>query len=243
METKKIVLVTGGASGIGRAAATCFTREGLHAVIFDVNREAGEAVAREIGGTFIACDATDPAQLGAGFDRVRQELGGIDVLIPNVGKNNMHFTRETSIEECNSFLKLNLNSVLYTCILGLPLLRDDGSIIITSSLVGVIGQNRSAVYSAAKGGINTYVKALALELAPRRITVNAIAPGDVMTPLYEAFLKTQPESYYKDYLSRIPMGRFAGPEEIGQAAVQLWRERYTTGTVHIMDGGKSLGTY
>lgn len=237
-----VVLITGGANGIGRSMAASFAALGHEVVIGDINEEAGKQTAQEIEGRFVWMDATDPASV-YGFITQARSGGVIDTLIANVGWNDGRSTMRTEPHEWPHSIEINLSSVFYTCRAGIEYLADDGSIIVTSSLVGVIGQRNSSAYAAAKGGIIAYVRALALELAPRRITVNAIAPGDVMTPAYKQWLRGQPPDTLARIEEQIPLGRFATPAEIGALAVFLASPvaRFITGQTIIIDGGKSLG--
>ena len=155
----------------------------------------------------------------------------------------MQSISETSVKDWEFFTRLNGDSVFYTCKFALPFMRNGGSIIITSSLVGMIGQPNSAAYVYAKAGIIGLAKGMAIDLAPRGITVNAIAPGDVNTPLYDKWFKDHPEGTPKAEIeNKIPLKRFAEPSEIADAVVLLSKS-YITGQVIPIDGGKSLGTY
>ncbi|MBI2055726.1 MAG: SDR family oxidoreductase [Candidatus Sungbacteria bacterium] len=235
-----LVVITGGASGIGRGMAQSFAELGHRVVIGDIKEEAGQRTAREIGVRFLRVDVTSATDVTAFIDAARADAC-FDVLIANVGRNDGLPTARTKPTDWDRSIRVNLSSMFYTCRTALPYLSPGGSIIMTSSLVGVIGQRNSSAYAAAKGGIIAYVKALALELAPRKITVNAIAPGDVMTPAYEKWLKGQPPDTLVRIQAQIPLGRFAAPEEIGALAVFLASARFITGQTIIIDGGKSLG--
>lgn len=237
-----VVVITGGGSGIGRGMAASFAALGHEVVIGDINAKAGERTAREIKGRFVWMDAANPASVSMFVKEARAD-SKIDVLIANVGWNDGRPTMLTEPHEWPYSIEINLSSVFYACRAAIEHLSNGGSIIVTSSLVGVVGQRNSSAYAAAKGGIIAYVRVLALELATRQITVNAIAPGDVMTPAYEQWLRGQPPETLACIREQIPLGRFAKEDEVGALAVFLASPgaRFITGQTIIIDGGKSLG--
>ena len=238
----RTIVITGGASGIGRGMAECFSRLGDRVVIGDIDSALGTAISRAISAEFYRTDVREYESVSA-LLQYAGHSGPIYALIANAGWNDGLGTERVDPEEWESSIRINLTSVYYTCRLALPHLVGGGRIIVTTSLVGLVGQRNSAAYAAAKGGLIAYVKALALELAPRKITVNAIAPGDVETPAYERWLKTQPEGTREGIMAHIPLGRFASPEEVGALAVFLASPEagFITGQTLVIDGGKSLG--
>lgn len=241
--TGRAVVITGGAGGIGRGMAACFARLGDTVFIADNNLELGEKAAAELGARFHETDVRSEESVSNLMQRAKRYNGWINVVIANAGFNDGLGTSAVDSARWESSIRINLTSVYYTCRAALPYISDGGRIIIISSLVGLVGQRNSAAYAAAKGGLIAYVKALALELAPRKIAVNAIAPGDVKTPAYDRWLTTQPPETLDAIVARIPLGRFASPEEVGALAVFLASSEagFITGQTIVIDGGKSLG--
>lgn len=240
----KVVVVTGGARGIGHGIARCMKDAGATVVIADIDTRWGWKAASDIGTDFVAVDVRQFGDLCECMRRVAGKHGAVDVLIANAGKNNVCGTAGTSFSEWNEVINFNLSSVFYSVKASLDYMRDGGRIIAISSLVGVIGQQRSAAYAAAKAGINGYVRGLARELAPRNIAVNAIAPGDVMSDGYREYLDKNPGEYER-VCDNIPLGRFATTMEIGMLALFLASEdgAFITGQTIVIDGGKSLGKW
>jgi NAD(P)-dependent dehydrogenase (short-subunit alcohol dehydrogenase family) len=240
---KRNVLITGAASGIGEAMARRFAADDDNVIVVDKEWASGERVAKEIGGTFKQCDVICKQDVERLRAWLPTQFEFLHILIPNVGANNGLSTDQTEREEWDDSIQLNLSSVFYTIKATLPRMPTGGRIIITSSLTGLIGQGNSASYTAAKAGSIGYVKALAIELAPRKITVNAIAPGDVVTSAYDTWLRTQEPEARQKILDGIPLRRFATLDEIAATAFHLASENaaFITGQVIVIDGGKSLG--
>lgn len=241
----KIVVVTGGAQGIGKAIAESFRNIGENVVIGDINAELAEKTAHELGAEFIHVDVTDFEKVKQFIGLIVDKYGRIDVLVVNVGKNDLQSTKDSSPDHWNNTINLNLNSVFYTCKAAYNHISLEGRIIIISSLVGVIGYAVSAAYAAAKSGINGYVRALALELSLRKITVNAIAPGDVWAPTHQEIMAKDSSHILHYILKQIPTGRFVQPYEIGDLVVFLTSPggASITGQTIVVDGGKSLGRW
>lgn len=240
---KKIAVITGGAKGIGRGIAERLRQSDYTVIIGDIDQKCGEETAREVGIEYSYVDVTDCQSVADFLAKIVANGEKIDVLVINVGKNDGLSTAKTSPLQWNEAVQLNLNSAFYTLKTSLDHLADGGRIIFISSLVGVIGEANTAAYAAAKGGIIAYVRSLALELAPRKITVNSIAPGDVDTPLYAEWLKTQPPGTLEEAIKQIPLKRLAEPEEIGALVAYLVSpdSSFLTGQTIVIDGGRSLG--
>lgn len=242
----RVVIVTGGAQGIGAAIARRFRKANDTIIIADINETKGSETAHEIGAKFIHTNVTQYYDCDRAIELVLKEFGKIDVVIANAGKNDGLSTEKTSPEEWDESINLNLTSVFTTCKLALPHLPNEGRIIAISSVVGVIGQENNSAYSAAKAGIIGYVRSLALELAPRKITVNAICPNAVDTPLLYEWAKKQPHGEEKTLArmkEKIPLRRWLLPEEVAGCAFFLAGEdaAYITGQSIIMSGGYDLG--
>jgi 3-oxoacyl-[acyl-carrier protein] reductase len=239
----KVALVTGSARGIGRAIAETFSAEGATVVVNDVGsddgaRETLSALTASGGkGMLEMFDVGDPAQVDAGVKRILEAQGRIDILVNNAGITRDNLLMRMSEEEFDAVLRVNLKGTwLLTRAVTRPMMKQrNGRVINLSSVVGMMGNAGQSNYAAAKAGIIGFTKSLARELAPRNITVNAIAPGFIRTAMTEAL----PEAVQKGFLAQIPLGRFAEPGEVAELALFLASDAasYITGQVVGINGG------
>jgi NAD(P)-dependent dehydrogenase (short-subunit alcohol dehydrogenase family) len=247
----KIALITAGASGMGRAAALLFAREGATVVVADIDGERAEAVAGEVrsaGGSAesFAVDVTDLDRLKALFTFAGERFGKLDVLYNHAGLPGPAGL-DVSDTDWQRTIDVNMRAGFYACGYARPLLvaAGGGSIIFTSSISGIVGSPLSPLYSMAKGGIVLLVKSLALSLAADGIRVNAICPGSVDTPMLPQFFGKLPEEEARRvreaYIGSIPLGRIAQPEEIASTALFLASSlsSFVTGVSLPVDGGYS----
>lgn len=182
----KIALVTGGASGIGRAAAERFTREGARVCIVDLPGGAGEKAATELGGVFVAADVGDSAAVDAAFDTCERDLGGLDLAFLNAGITAAIATLDELTDEAyERIMRVNVDGVVFGARAAARTLtrRGGGAIIATASLAGLIPFAPDAVYSLTKHAVVGFVRSIAPTLAAHDITANCICPGFVDTPL------------------------------------------------------------
>ena len=241
-----VVVITGASAGIGRASALLFADEGATVVGADIDEIRGvevEDAIRKAGGTgyFVKADVSkqdDVAKLFA----MAEELGGVDVLFNNAGVEVVKGLADTTEEEWNRSVSVNLKSV-YLCIKhALPQMEKKGKgvIINNSSAAGLVG-SFSPSYSAAKGGIISLTKALAVDLGPSNIRVNCICPGAIETPMLERVIKMQgdPKEVREQRLKNYPIGRFGNAEEVAHTALFLASDEssFITGAVLPVDGG------
>src|SRR4051794_26977872 len=244
----QVALVTGGSRGIGRGIAEAFAAEGARVgVVYRGNQAAADEVVQAIngkGGAAIAlqADVTDPAVAKTCVDRVRQEWGRLDILVNNAGVINDRLFIQMEPDDWNRVLLTNLGGVFNFCkaVAYDPMVRQRrGRIINISSVAADFVNKGQTNYAASKGAINAFTRALALELASRNITVNAIAPGFIETDM-SAAVRNKAGDKITGY---IPMGRLGQPDDIGQVAVFLASpaSAYITGQVIVVDGGLSLG--
>jgi acetoacetyl-CoA reductase len=238
----KACLVTGASRGIGRAIALELGRHGASvAVGYTSKADAAEAVVAEIeasgGQAFaFAIDVRDPATIEPAVAAVVERFGTIDVLVNNAGITRDRSLAKMSPEEWDDVIGTNLSSVFHLTSRVLPIMVAAGSgrIVNISSVIGLHGNFGQANYAAAKAGIVGFTKSVALELARKGITVNAIAPGFIETEMIAAM----PDEVRATILAKIPMGRFGRPEEIAQAVAYLVTSGdYITGQVISIDGG------
>lgn len=239
----KVALITGSARGIGRSIAEAFGAEGAIVVVNDVGSDAGarETLAAITGsggnGTVEMFDVSDPAAVDAGVKNILAAHGRIDVLVNNAGITRDNLLLRMSEEEFDAVIRVNLKGTyLVTKTVTRHMMKQrSGKVVNISSVVGMMGNAGQSNYAAAKAGIIGFTKAAARELAPRNITVNAIAPGFIRTAMTAGL----PEAVQKAFLAQIPLGRFAEPQEVAELALFLASDAssYITGQVIGLNGG------
>jgi len=239
----KVSVITGAASGIGRATALRFAKEGAKVVVADLAEKEGTALASEIGGTFIQVDVANEASVEALYAKTEDVYGGIDVLFNNAGISpaDDDSILTTGLEAWRRVQEVNLTSVYLCCRYGIPHLqkRGGGSIINTASFVAVLGSATSQIsYTASKGGVLSMSRELGVQFAREGIRVNALCPGPVNTPLLQELFAKDPERAARR-LVHVPMGRFAEPEEIASAVLFLASDdsSFMTASTFLVDGG------
>ena len=241
--TGRVAIVTGGVQGLGKATATMLQRAGASLAInyFDdaegISRHRAEEAAGEWGPSAIVlpADVRDRAQMKQFFDAVQLKFGRLDYLINNAGILRDRTVKNLTDDEWDSVIDTNLSSVFRVCQASLPYLQDGGRIINMASISGVVGTFGQANYCSAKAGIIALTKVLSKELASRKINVNAVAPGVVLTDMGNSI----PEVVRQQMLLQIPMKRFAEPEEIASVILYLCSDlsSYVTGqTLHVNGG-------
>jgi 3-oxoacyl-[acyl-carrier protein] reductase len=239
---ERVAIVTGAASGIGHGIAEAFSEEGAAVAIADKNEQGAQTVADAIagrGGRAIAVqvDVTDEALVGAMVERVLADLGRIDILVNNAGIDTISTVVEMPLAMWQQMMDVNLTSVFLCTKAVLPTMiaQRAGRIINLGSQLGLEGTDRMVHYCAAKAGVHGFTKALAYELAPHNINVNAIAPGPIETPL----LASIPEDWLEKKKASIPLGRFGRVEEVTPTVVLLASDggSYYTGATLNVSGG------
>lgn len=248
LENKKSVITAAG-SGMGRASALAFAREGASVVVADIREDAAAGVAgeiREAGGDAepYVVDVRDLAQLKGLFDHVEGSYGELDVLYHHAGIPGPPGL-DCDVEEWQRAVDINERSGYYAASYAVPLMRKAGrgSIIFTSSVSGLYGSPLSPVYSMTKGAVVLLAKSLALQLGQEGIRVNVICPGATDTPMLPQFFgrlpKEEADRRRAAYEGAIPMRRLAQPEEIASAALFLASDlaSYVTGVALPVDGG------
>jgi len=239
----KHVLVTGGASGIGRATVTRFLEEGAAVCVLDRDTEACRRVGAELPALTKAIDAdvSDPEQAQRGVDEAVERMGSLDVLINNAGISIRHEFLDTTPEELDEVLGVNLKGVFYMAQAAARhmVAAGAGVILNTASTAGTSGYPHYADYSASKGGVIALTRSMALELAPI-VRVNAISPGYVLTPMQRA---EYTDAMLDAVNRKIPAGRHAEPAEIAALFAFLASDdaAFATGQVYVMDGAETSG--
>lgn len=239
---RKTVLVTGSSRGIGKAIAVKFAKMGYNVVINCLSREEqllqvrSEIEAYQAECLSILGDVGEFDQCQDLFKQVKNQFGGLDALINNAGISYIGLLQDMGPEDWEQIMKTNLTSVFNCCKLAIPMMLEKGrgKIINISSVWGVTGASCETAYSATKGGINAFTKALAKELAPSNIQVNAIACGAIDTEMNH-FLDA--DSLIR-LTEEIPAGRLGKAEEVAELAYHLgYKESYLTGQIIGLDGG------
>ncbi len=241
----RVAVVTGGASGIGRAMCERFAAEGATVVVVDLDEEAGGAVAAGLGGTFMRADVTSSEEVEGLYGEVVARLGGLDACCNNAGISppDDDSILETGIDAWDRVQRVNLTSVYLCCKHALPhmLARGRGSIVNTASFVAVLGAATSQIsYTASKGGVLALSRELGVQFARQGVRVNALCPGPVNTPLLRELFAKDPERAARR-LVHIPMGRFGEATEIAAAAAFLASDdaSFVTASTFLVDGGIS----
>jgi NAD(P)-dependent dehydrogenase (short-subunit alcohol dehydrogenase family) len=249
----RVALITGAASGIGRATALLFAREGAAVVVVDVNEPGGQALAQEItraGGraVFQQCDVTRPEDCKHAVDRALGEYGRLDILFNNAGIIRRATVVDLGEEDWDRVMEVNVKSIFLMSRYAIPVLtRLGGGVIInTASGWGLTGGAKAAVYCASKGAVVLLTKAMAVDHGPENIRVNCICPGDTDTSMLrnEAQQLGEGTDRFLTEAARRPLGRVGKPEEIAQAALYLASDAssFVTGTALVIDGGGLAGS-
>jgi len=242
---KKVAIITGGSRGIGKAIAAAFAREGATAVICGRKQETLDAVARELGSRVVAhtCHVGKADDLSRLVDRVTRDFGRIDILVNNAATNVAQGPcLEIDDGQFDKMIEVNLKSAFRLIRLIAPGMcqRSMGSIINVSSISGQRVQSEGMMYSTTKAALIMMTKCYALELGPKGVRVNAIAPGLIQTVLSEYYWKD--EARLAERLERQPIKHLGQPAEIAEIAVMLASDKasYLTGQVITVDGGATL---
>ena len=249
----KVVLITGGAAGIGKATAQRFVEEGARVAICDVNQEAGEATVQELGANVKFCqvDVTNRQAVQAWVDGVVEEYGRVDVLVNNAGvlRDNMlvkvkggELSKQMSEAEFDLVIAVNLRGV-FNCTQAVAphmIKQGEGVILNASSVVGLDGNFGQTNYVATKAGVIGMTKVWARELGRHKIRVNAVAPGFIATEM----VMQMPEKILESMVARVPLGRMGQPRDVANAYLFLASDEasFVSGAVLRVDGAIVVGT-
>jgi 3-oxoacyl-[acyl-carrier protein] reductase len=242
MFTGRVALITGAASGIGRAIALRLAREGAMVSVVDVNLREAKKVVREIKDSkgkaiAIQCDVSKEEQVNQAVRETEKKLGSVGILVNNAGIAGAAFLADMMTEEWLRMFEVHCNGMFFFSRAVIKSMKEGDRIINISSVDGIQGRILGTHYSAAKGAINAFTATLALEVAHRGITVNAIAPGLIRAPIGSMMIETAPD-FFKD----IPVLRYGEPEDIAELVAFLASSKagYITGQTIVVDGGASL---
>jgi NAD(P)-dependent dehydrogenase (short-subunit alcohol dehydrogenase family) len=244
----KVAIVTGAASGIGRASAIAFAREGAKVVIADLSRTGGEDTARYITSEglearFAEVDVGNEADVRRMVEETAAHWNGIDILFNNAGVLLVKPIEETTETEWDHVMAVNVKGAFLAIKYVVPYMRrrGGGAILNTGSIASLAGQVGTPAYSASKGAVALLTKSLALDLGRDRIRVNCICPGITDTPMLREHLGhgTEGEARIRTRLSRVPLGEILRPEDVARAALYLISEDSAgiTGILHLVDAG------
>ncbi|MFB0563642.1 MAG: SDR family NAD(P)-dependent oxidoreductase [Candidatus Lokiarchaeia archaeon] len=238
----KVSLVTGAASGIGRGIAHRFAVEGAKVSVVDLNPEGAKKVAleiEEIGGKALAveCDVGNEDQVFKAIEETKNNLGRVSILVNNAGFFNFSLLSDMTTEQwCNMF-RVHVDGTFYFTRELVKSMREGDRVINISSVAAFVGETSGIHYSSAKAAIIGFTKTLALEVAHKGVTVNAIAPGIVKTTMTDSLIEAAPE-----FCREIPMHRYGTTEDVAEVALFLASPgaSYITGEVIVVDGGLTL---
>ena len=241
----KVVIITGAAAGIGAATARLFARKGANLSLLDINGESLKKVEMDCeafgaGVLALRCDVSLLPELDTAISETLRRFDGIDILINNAIFRSIGPFLESKEEEFDKALFTNIKGYYFFIQKVVPymLKRGGGRVINIASTFGFVGSHNLSAYCTCKGAVVNMTRALALELAPKNIHVNAVAPGPIMTEGMRDFIQRVP-SVYESRIRDIPMGRFGTPEEVAEVCLFLASEEcsYMNGSVLVADGG------
>ena len=241
----KNAIVTGGGSGFGEGIATKFAAEGARVMIADINLDAAKTVAHQLDSIACEVDVADAASVAAMSEAALSAFGRVDILVNNAGITHLPKPMEdVDEEEFDRVLAVNAKSVYLTARALVPHMKSSqtGTILNIASTAGISPRPRLNWYNASKGWMITATKAMAVELAPEGIRVNALCPVAGETPLLSSFMGEDTPEMRAKFLSTIPLGRFSTPEDMGNAACYLCSDEASmiTGVAMEVDGGRCI---
>ena len=241
----RTALVTGGGSGFGAGIARAFRAEGAEVMLADVNAEAAEAMAGVLGAHWTVADVSENASVACMDAAALGALGHVDILVNNAGVTHLPAPLEDIDEaEFDRVLRVNAKSVYLTARHLIPAMkaRGRGVVLNIASTAALSPRPRLSWYNASKGWMVTATKAMAVELAPFGLRVNALCPVAGETPLLKSFLGEDTPETRARFLATIPMGRFSTPQDLGHAAVFLCSDEaaFLTGAALEVDGGRCI---
>ncbi|MBW7969366.1 glucose 1-dehydrogenase [Bradyrhizobium sp. BR 10289] len=238
----RVALVTGGSTGIGLASAKLFAEEGAKVFITGRRQAELDAAVKTIahGAVAVRCDISRLSDLDALYSRIQREAGHLDVVFANAGIAEFRPLSAVTEDHYDSIFDINVKGTLFTVQKALPLLRDGGSIILTSSGAGYKGLENFSVYSATKAAIRSFARTFLMDLKARKIRVNVVSPGPTETPGLTGLVPADHKDGFLGHLSgTVPLGRVGSPREVAQAALFLASDEasFVNGVELNVDGG------
>lgn len=241
----KIAIVTGGGSGFGAGIVKKFIQEGAKVVVADINLENAEKVAMDSGGFAVEVDVSNSLSFKNLVDKTLEKFGKIEIMVNNAGITHLPNSMEDISEaEFDKIFAVNSKSVFFSAKYLVPKMTSigGGNILNVASTAGISPRPNLSWYNATKGWMISATKAMAIELASKKIRVNALAPVAGETPLLKSFMGGDTPEKREKFLSTIPIGRFSTPNDMGNAACFLCSEEASmiTGVVLQVDGGRCI---
>jgi len=239
----KVAVVTGGNSGIGLSTAKRFAEEGAKVVISGRDQKTLDAAVKTIGGDVLAVqsDVSKLVDIDKLIKAVSQKFGKIDVLFANAGVAKFAPFADSSEHLFDEMFDINVKGVFFTIQKALPLLNDGASIIINSSVANQTGTPTASIYSATKAAVRSFARTLTMELAERKIRVNVVSPGPIVTPIFgrTGLPQEAVDEFAKSVMEKVPVKRFGQPEEVANTVLFLANSEssYITGVDLKVDGG------
>ena len=257
--TGKVVVITGGAGGIGRAAARIFTGEGAQVLLVDLNEAALQQAVQETGSdqaSYLAVDVTQPGPMQQTINTAVERYGGLDILLANAGvEGEVHLIPDYPVDVFDHVMAVNVRAVWLGLKYAMPAMRNrgGGSIVITSSTAGIRGTSGMSAYNTSKHAVIGMMRTAALEGAADNIRVNTVNPAPIETRMMRSLEEMRTSQMGADatveqtkltYASRIPLKRYGNPEEVARLMLFLSSDEssFCTGGVYMVDGGTSAGT-
>jgi gluconate 5-dehydrogenase len=236
----KVAIVTGAASGIGKATANLFVSQGAKVVYSDIHESSEGLELKEGSAFYFRCDVSKKENIEALIKKTLDKFGRLDVMVNNAGIGGLGGILEATHEDWDKTIKINLYGVFYGSQLAAKSMKGkgiEGSIINISSILGTVGMAQTIAYSSSKGGVVQLTHAAALDLAPYNIRINAVAPGFIKTKMTEGVLSD--DKFNEMVTNNTPLGHIGEPNDIAQAVLYLASDesKYITGTVLHVDGG------
>ena len=241
----KIAIITGSASGFGKGIAKKFTEEGSHLILVDINSKLLKEVSKSLSQDYFVADVSKRSNFNSLLKYVYRKYNSVDIFVNNAGITHKPKPMESVTEkEFDKVFNVNAKSVYFCAKYFVPKMkkRKSGIILNVASTAGLSPRPKLNWYNASKGWMITATKAMAIELAPFNVRVNAIAPVAGKTPLLKSFMGGNTPKKKQAFLSTIPIGRFSTPQDMGNAACYLCSDEASmiTGTVLEVDGGRCI---
>ena len=226
----KIVIITGGSSGIGESIAKLFINNGARVIVFGLHKP-------NYKSEFYKVDISNEEEIKEALEKIPK----IDILINNAGIAKILSIEETTTEIFDEIFNINFKGVFWMCRYSLPKLKEGSCIINVSSIAGIKSFANYGAYCASKSAVISFTKTLALELSSKKIRANAVAPGIIDTPIFSKMMPSEKERkiQLKEWMEEVPLKRFGNPDEIAHAVLFLVENDFTNGVVLTVDGGES----
>lgn len=236
----KVVVITGGNSGIGYAAAKKLKEDNATVIITGRRKEAVEKAAAELNVTGLIADQSTLTDIEKLVDQVKEQFGKVDILLVNAGITKFSTIEQIGESQFDEMMNINFKGAYFTLSRFIPLLSDGASVIMLSSTSATISPQTASVYAASKAAVNAVVKIAALELASRKIRVNAVSPGPIATEIISKI--GLDETLENQLIQSIPAGRMGKPQEVASMIRYLASEEasFLTGANFLVDGGQSI---